>query len=110
MPGQDITEKYESDKEMVRKKFEQNHDLIEKDPTKLVLEIIEEASGVKLPITKDDIPSVGTITRASRDLRKNDGYDQYVSEQTKEAREKAEKEMRQHFSDSSQEDDRIIWG
>jgi len=109
MPGQDITEEYDTAKEYVREKFEENPDLAESD-TKLVFEMIKDALGIELPFDHADMPSVGTITRASRELRNEEGYNELVSDETQEQREEAEEDMTEHMGDTSQEDDRIIWG
>lgn len=107
--GTDIKQEYDTAKEYVREKFEENPDLAESD-TELVFEMIQDALGITLPFDKATMPSVGTVTRASRELRNEEGYNELVSDQTQEDREEAESDMREHLSDSSEEEDRIIWG
>lgn len=109
MPGTDITKEYQSSKEYVREKFEEDPDLAESD-TKLVLRMLEDALGISLPIKDDAMPSIGTITRASRELRNEEGYDELVSEETQEKRDEAENDMRENFSEDSQQKNEIIWG
>jgi len=108
MPGTPVTEEYETAKDFIREKFEENPELVESD-TQLVLAIIEEAVGISLPVDTETMPSIGTITRASRELRNEEGYDELVSDETQEAREKAESSMREHLCDSSQDDEDVLW-
>lgn len=101
--GEDWKEEYENAKEYLRDKFDEDPELTESD-TKLVLKIIEDASGIVIPVDEDDIPAVGTITRASRELRREEGYEDLASDEVTEERDDKEESMRDDFASKPVDD------
>lgn len=111
MVGQDITKEYETAKDYVREKFEEDPDLANSD-TELVFRMIEDALGIVLPFEKTEMPSVGTITRASRELRNEEGYNELVDDEVEEDRKQADESMTQHMAGTSKaqtEDSQVLW-
>jgi len=104
--GEDIKKEYEDAEHLVREKMEENPDLADSD-TRLVLRIIQDAAGVELPISEEEIPAVGTITRASRVVRNQEP--DLVDDEVEENRRKKEEQTSEHFKDSDDEN-RVIWG
>lgn len=92
MNGEDILEEYETTKEYIREKFDEDPDLTESD-TKLVLQVIEDATGIAIPLDAEDIPKVGTITRVSRELRREEGYEDLADPEVTEKGDQKEQKM-----------------
>lgn len=99
----DPTEEYETTKEYIRQKFEENPELTESD-TKLFLDILEDATGLVIPVDVDvdDLPKVGSVTRASRKLRREEGYEDLARDEVTEARDNKEEEMEDKHSGNSE--------
>jgi len=93
-----IKEEYEDAESLVRQKMKENPELAESD-TKLVLEIISEASGIFIPLSPEEIPAIGTITRASRKVRKEEEIEKLVSDTVEQERQEKEKSTSLFFSE-----------
>lgn len=111
MPGTDIIEEYDTAKDYVREKFEEDPKLANSD-TELIFNMIQEALGISLPLEKANMPSIGTITRASRELRNEEGYNELVDDDVQESREKAQEAMKNKMANSSTsqtQDSKLLW-
>lgn len=86
----DWREEFDTTKEYVKSLWEEDNDLIG-DNTATFLEMVKQASSIFLPVEADDIPDIGNVHRRHRELRKNEGYDDFVKDEVSNSRKEKEK-------------------
>lgn len=90
----DWEKRYGQAKDYIRNKFRDDPRLVESD-TRLFLEIVKEVSDKDLDISEDDVPAIGTVTRSSRQLRNDEGFEKLASDEVSRGRKRREESMKE---------------
>lgn len=80
---------FDTSREYVKSLWEEDNDLIGEN-TKTFVKMVKQDSSYYLPFDADDIPDIGDIHRRHRELRKNEGYNEYVKDEVDDARKEKE--------------------
>lgn len=100
---------FNSCKEYMKSLWEEDEDLVG-DNTATFLKMVKQASSIYLPVESSDIPDIGDVHRRHRELRTDEGYDQFVRDEVDDERKEKSEAYENGAESKNLEEDEVLYG